>query len=513
MSYTDVFGGGVASPADVQYRAFTIAANTTLQWPSSNEDQPEVVARSMDITASAASLTLTMPPADEAATGENTVIRNVGVNTFTVLSDGGATIGTVAAGQAKYIYITDNSTAAGTWGIYTFGTGTSGADASALAGLGLQASANTLRQALTVNQLASNYTALTTDRASIIEWTGGVGTLSLTAAATLGNNWFLYVNNQGTGTLTIDPATTETIDGSATISLINDESCMIACDGSNFITVGRGRSASFTVTTATVNVAGSGTMSLSSAEAAAQIQDLAGLLTGNRIINYGTAAGFWFVSNSSTGAYTITLRVDAGDAGVAIAAGTSGIYVSDGVNLTAAISVGSGTVTSVATGTGLTGGPITTTGTISLANTAVTPGSYGALGATVDAQGRLTAATDLTLTPTNWNAAQIGPPVTITASGTIFSPVFTSGNNYRLTVSGTMTLANPTGMATAAGQAGQISIIGNAAGNQSLSFGSFYKFAGGSVPTLSTTANAQDLMPYYVTTSSVINATLLKNMS
>ncbi len=32
---------------------------------------------------------------------------------------------------------------------------------------------------------------------------------------------------------------------------------------------------------------------------------------------------------------------------------------------------GNGTVTNVATGTGLTGGPITTTGTISLANTII----------------------------------------------------------------------------------------------------------------------------------------------
>lgn len=64
-------------------------------------------------------------------------------------------------------------------------------------------------------------------------------TQTLTAAATLGAGWFVAVRNAGTGVITLDPNSSETIDGATTLEIYPGESLYVVCDGSNFFTYGR----------------------------------------------------------------------------------------------------------------------------------------------------------------------------------------------------------------------------------------------------------------------------------
>ena len=97
------------------------------------------------------------------------------------------------------------------------------------------------------------------------------------------------------------------------------------------------------------------------------------------------------------------LKIASGITASKITAGTAGQVLTTvaGVPTWSTPSIG-GTITNIATGTGLAGGPITTSGTISLSNTTVMAGSYGSLTQipqiTVDAQGRIMTAINLAVT-------------------------------------------------------------------------------------------------------------------
>lgn len=76
-------------------------------------------------------------------------------------------------------------------------------------------------------------------------------------------------------------------------------------------------------------------------------------------------------------------------------------------------------VLSINTGTGLTGGPITSTGTISIDNTGVTAGSYTAANITVNAQGQITAASDTASLVSTFSAGTTGLTPASATSGAI----------------------------------------------------------------------------------------------
>jgi hypothetical protein len=349
MSYVSPFTGTVIQPTDVAYRSVTLAANTQLQWPVNGTTTSDVAARIMDVAAPSSGLQLRMPPANQVSVGEDALIRNTGANSFTVTDSGGInTIITIATGETKSIYITDNSTVAGTWGNIAFGTGSSSADAATLAGYGLLAVTTTLNQSHPITTFNTNTTADATFRAQTYVWTGGVGTLALTAAATLGDNWFMMIRNGGTGNLTIDPAGVEQINGSTTLALAPSDSCFLCCSGTTFYTVGLGRSAQFNFTQLTKAVT-SGTITLTATEAANVIQKYTGVLTGNVTVQIPQVIQVYYITNQTDGTgagYEITFTTGVpGSAGASVPAGQQVILLCDSVDIYNASTVAAGAST------------------------------------------------------------------------------------------------------------------------------------------------------------------------
>jgi hypothetical protein len=80
----------------------------------------------------------------------------------------------------------------------------------------------------------------------------------------------------------------------------------------------------------------------------------------------------------------------------------------------------------------------------------------------------------------------------------------TGGNNFSVTLGGNRTLGNPTGLTP--GQSGIIYVSQDA-------YGSYWKFPGGTAPTLSTAANAVDALLYTVRTSTSITVQSVLNIA
>lgn len=391
MSYNSPFTGNVVQPTDVSYRRITLTTDLQLVWPINGSTLDDAAARIMEVSTASTANELWMPPANQGSVGQDALIRNVGAVAVTVKDYTGAnTIVTVAAGEAQYIYITTNATTAGTWGIIAYGIGSSGADAATLAGYGLLAIGQTLNQSQPITTFASSYTAVATDRSSTYVWTGGAGNLTLTLASTLGNNWFMFVRNSGTGALTVDGSGGNTINGSTSIVLQPADSCIIVCSGTTFYTVGLGRNTQFAFTQLSKAVT-TGTYTLTASEASNVIQKYTGTLTGNVTIIVPSTVQVYYIVNATSGAYTLTISTGSGASAV-LTTGTQATLVCDSVNLFNANTILAGSST-VSLNSGSVGSPSlnfsaeTTTGVYRAASGEFNIAILGALRSTLSASG------------------------------------------------------------------------------------------------------------------------------
>ena len=105
-------------------------------------------------------------------------------------------------------------------------------------------------------------------------------------------------------------------------------------------------------------------------------------------------------------------------------------------------------------------------------------------------------------TAQTYTAAQRGA-ISVLTDGATITPDFALANNFSVTLAGNRTLANPTNLV--AGQSGVIIINQDGTGSRTLAYGSYWDFAGGTAPTLTTTASAVDMIAYFVVSTTKIN--------
>lgn len=357
-TYVNPITGQTINPSQVGYEELTISTNTALDWPINGTVNQNVVASIIEVTATTGGLNLVMPSALQVSTGQSVLIKNIGANAFTVTTVTGATIISIASGIAEYIYLTDNTTNAGTWATVTFGAGTSSANAAALAGYGLTAISTTLNQEYSESSIFSDLSLNETYRAQFLVWGSGVGTITLPVASSVGNGWFVMIRNGGSGVLTLVPSGTNTIDTNATQQLQLTESLVVVSNGvDGYSTFAYGRSNTFAYTQLAKIVTG-GTATLTAVEYANVVQEYFGILTSNQIIVLPSTVQIYYLNNQTTGAFTLTVKTSAiGAATVNIPQGQTLTVVCDGTNVYNASSAAGGAISVLTLNAGTVAAP------------------------------------------------------------------------------------------------------------------------------------------------------------
>lgn len=331
--YQDVFGGATIYPSEISYSAIALSTNVVLSWPEETSANENLATRIIDVTPASAGLSITLPDANKTGVGNTILFNNRGAQTFTVRNAVGTQVITIAPGTLWQVYLSDNSNAAGVWRSLQYGAATSSANASSLAGTGIVAVGTLLSQSVPVTSFNTNYTAGVNDRAKMFNWTAAGGTFTLPDPTVVGDNWFVYLRNSGSGAIVADPPGLITIDGALSLSFQPGESAIIVSDGVNFFTIGFGQSATFAFDYTVINVPGTGTYTLTGSELNRVAYRFTGALTGNRIIVVPATIQQYWVDNQTTGAYTFTIAPSGGGASFTVSQGQRAILYCDGTDV------------------------------------------------------------------------------------------------------------------------------------------------------------------------------------
>lgn len=525
-NYTNVFGGTTIYPSDVSYLSLSLTANTELQWPLEATAGNDVVARIIDVTPSANGFSITMPDATKTGPGQTTLFNNLngGSYSFYVKNYAGSTIATVAPGEQWQVYLAANSTAGGTWRVFRYGASTATVQASALAGYGLTVTSSQLSTATVVSTFNSTpLSVLTTDRAAAFVWVGsGTATVNLPSTVSVGNNFFVSVRNEGGGNVTIDPAGSETVNSVSTLALVPGDSITLITDGLSWYTLGYGQKPIFAFDYTSIDLTGqSSPYTLSGSELNRISYDFIGTLSEDmEIVVPSTTQQYW-VTNDTTGSYTLGLRTSTQAIPVNVGQGYSSILYCDGNDVIAAAAStaaapsvvqpsGGGTgITSYTVGDLIYASGATTlskladvaTGNALISGGTTTAPLWGKVGLTTHVSGTLPVANGGTgvTTSTGTTTLVLGTTPTITALREVKAAISASAidlstaNYFSKTISGTTTFT-VSNVPTTGTSASFILDLTNG-GSATVNWWSGVKWPGGSAPTL--TASGRDVLGFF----------------
>jgi hypothetical protein len=217
----------------------------------------------------------------------------------------------------------------------------------------------------------------------------------------------------------------------------------------------------------------------------------------------------------------VIVRV-AGNAGVTIAEDSAALYVTNGTtvipiaqttftNITASGNLNvlgatslSGAVNMV--GNAAVGGTLTVAGAVSLASTLNVAGATSIGGA---------ATFSSTVTVSGKGKFMTGAfaPIVTLADATSVVPDLNTSNVFAVTLAGNRTLAAPTNTSTNIGATGHIFLVQDATGGRTLSYNTAYQFPDGTVPVLTSTSGAVDVLFYAVRTTTKVDSIVIKNFT